>query len=311
MSDELDRFKRIDLRAYAASVGYEFDKAESWRGSAVMRLRSTDDKIVISRDADGHYIYYSFRDEKRDHGTIIDFVLNRQCDNFGEVRKILRAYSGASPLPVMPPLEKTTKDQRSVEVEFRRMPRLRFHDYLEKDRRLPIDLLTSERFAGRIKVDSHANAVFPHFNNDGICGYELRNREFKGFSPGGSKGLWCSHVRDDDERLILAEGAIDALSYAALFPDAHSRYVSIGGKTNSEQPVLIRRCIEKMPSGGTIVAAMDNDDDGWKLADMVRQVFEDVGRQDIDYVDNHPEEPGADWNDMLTRRPLHFFSYRP
>lgn len=29
MGDELDRFKRIDLRAYAASVGYEFDKAEA------------------------------------------------------------------------------------------------------------------------------------------------------------------------------------------------------------------------------------------------------------------------------------------
>jgi hypothetical protein len=29
------------------------------------------------------------------------------------------------------------------------------------------------RFAGRIKVDFRANAVFPHADQDGPCGYEI------------------------------------------------------------------------------------------------------------------------------------------
>ena len=34
---ELEDFKtRIDLRAYAAALGYELDRRESWRGSSVM-----------------------------------------------------------------------------------------------------------------------------------------------------------------------------------------------------------------------------------------------------------------------------------
>ena len=53
---ELEWFKQIDLRAYAASQGYELDRRESWSGSAVMRHAPTADKIIIKRDAsDGHY----------------------------------------------------------------------------------------------------------------------------------------------------------------------------------------------------------------------------------------------------------------
>jgi hypothetical protein len=66
---ELESFKTaIDLRAYAASQGYVLDRKESWRGSAVMR-HAGGDKVIIKRDADGHYVYFSVRDEcrSRDH----------------------------------------------------------------------------------------------------------------------------------------------------------------------------------------------------------------------------------------------------
>ena len=44
---ELEAFKRdIDVRQFAASMGYEIDQRESWRGSTVMRRGA--DKIVVS-----------------------------------------------------------------------------------------------------------------------------------------------------------------------------------------------------------------------------------------------------------------------
>src|SRR5580704_4898468 len=96
---ELDSFKRIDLRAYAASQGYALDKRESSRSSAVMR-HANGDKIVIKINAsNGRYGYFSVRDEK-DNGTIIDFLQNREKLNFGEIRKELRPWAGAAPLPV-------------------------------------------------------------------------------------------------------------------------------------------------------------------------------------------------------------------
>ena len=90
---ELESFKTsIDLRAYAASEGYTLDRKESWRGSAVMR-HANGDKVIIKRDADGHYVYFSVRDD-RDHGTVIDFAQNRLRLSLGELRKTLRPWGG-------------------------------------------------------------------------------------------------------------------------------------------------------------------------------------------------------------------------
>jgi hypothetical protein len=68
---ELENFKtRIDLRIYAAGQGYQLDRKESWRGSSVMRHPVSDDKVIIKRGMDGHYVYFSVRDD-RDNGTMI------------------------------------------------------------------------------------------------------------------------------------------------------------------------------------------------------------------------------------------------
>jgi len=76
-------------------------------------------------------------------------------------------------------------------------------------------LLTSERFLGRIKIDARGNAVFPHFDTEGLTGYELKNRNFTGFASGGVKALWVSNAKEDDNSIVFCESAIDALSHAA------------------------------------------------------------------------------------------------
>jgi hypothetical protein len=305
MDEELDRFKRdIDLRAYAAAQGYQLDRRESWRGTAVMRRGG--DKIVIKRDADGHYVYFSVRDD-RDNGTIIDFVKNRQGLTLGAVRQELRRYAGTSPppLPVFSPLTTTARDRLKVESAYRRMKDLEWHSYLEIDRCIPREVLTSERFAGRIRVDARVNAVFPHFDEEGLCGYELKNRDFTGFAAGGAKGLWESNDFEGDDRLVFAESAIDALSYAVLHSDEHTRYRSIGGKPNPHQPALIDAAIDAMPAGSTIIAAMDNDDAGRDLADVIGQAVP-AGMAFLN------ETPALkDWNDVLKSRSPSFFSSLP
>src|SRR5271170_6329234 len=112
---ELEAFKNsIDLRAYAASQGYALDSRESWRGCAVMR-HAAGDKIVIKRDSDGHYVYFSVRDDS-DHGTIIDFAGRRLGLSLGAVRKELRPWIAmpSSTLPSFPPLLKVAKDRLRI-----------------------------------------------------------------------------------------------------------------------------------------------------------------------------------------------------
>lgn len=295
---ELEDFKRIDLRQYAAAQGYALDPKEKSRRSAVM-IRDFD-KIVVKLNGNGHYIYFSVRDDN-DNGTIVDFVQRRRRMSLGEVRKELRPWVGrsAAPLPLFPPMERTSKDLYAVELAWRRMEDEPQHPYLIRERCLSPALLSSPRFAGRIRIDERGNAVFPHFNAEGLCGYELKNRGYTGFAKGGEKGLWISRTWQSDKRLILAESAIDALSHAGLFPDPSARYASVGGALNAKERELIGAAVQRMPAGAEIVSAMDNDDAGQKLTEIVRQVVAETGRTDVSFRAHFPDQDGADWNDVL------------
>jgi hypothetical protein len=309
---ELDDFKtKIDLRAYAAAEGYEIDKRDSSRGSTCMRHPGTDDKIFIGlHTKTNHYVYWSVRDEA-DNGTILDFVARRKGigltsrEDWAAVTKELREWIGAPPAAIraFAPLVPTTKDRIAVEAAYAEMPEARRHPYLEQERALPFSLLGSPRFAGRIRTEARngiqfPNAVFPHFDKHGLCGYEVKNTGFTGFAKGGTKGLWFSRTRRDDSRVVFCESAIDALSYAALFPSDTTRYASIGGKPNPEQPALVLAAIVRMPPNSEIVAAMDADEDGRKLAGVVRQACEFSGRSDLRF---EAQEPAGfkDWNEQL------------
>ena len=302
---ELEAFKRdIDVRQFAASLGYEIDPRESWRGSTVMRRGA--DKIVVKRNRNHHYVFFSVRDDT-DHGTIIDFVQRRQRLNLGAVRQVLRPWIGQPAVgqPLLTQLKPTSKDRMRVESEYRLMAMVLRHPYLEHERCLPVAVLASRRFAGRVRMDDRGNAVFPHFDGEGLCGYEIKNTGFTGFAAGGTKGLWFSHTGPDDRRLVLAESAIDALSHATLFPDAadQTRYASLGGKPNSKQPDLVKATIVKLPKGSPIVAAFDADRAGRVLVGVVRlavaAVAIETARTDLVFNVHLPVQEDEDWNQVL------------
>ena len=301
---ELDAFKReIDLRQFAVSLGYEIDRRESWRGSTVLRRGA--DKIVVKRNGNGHYVFFSVRDD-RDNGTIIDLLQKRQNLSLGAVRQILRPWIGRPAISSQfPKLEPTAgPDRMRVEGAYRRMADAQRFPYLEQERCVPAAVLLSPRFAGRMRIDSLGNTVFPHFDAAGLCGYEIKNCGFTGFAAGGQKGLWFSHTQPADRRLVLTEGAIDALSYAALFPDAEdqTRYASLGGKPNFKQPGLVQAAIVNLPARSEIVAAFDADEAGRLLVDMLCLAVAGVAereRTDLTFKAHLPAHQGDDWNQVL------------
>lgn len=299
--DELEAFKTdINLTEYAAGQGYELDRRQSSRNSVIMR-HADGDKIIIARGLDRHWIYFSVRDET-DNGSIIDFIQNRSNASLGEVRKKLRPWIGYGVSPKRPPvssyvpkLEPITKDLAKVIAAYNRMQAVISHPYLE-GRGIPAATLADPRFEGRIFTDERRNAVFPHWNRAGVCGFEIKNQGFTGFSSGGEKGLWVSRSGQPETRLVIAESAIDAMSYAAIFPDAQVRYASTGGKMNPQQPELIRAAILKLPEGGEVIAATDADEDGRKLADIIEAIAGEAGRA---FRRHEPPQEGTDWNDQI------------
>jgi hypothetical protein len=302
MDEELEGFKQRDLREYAASIGYAIDRRESSRNSTVMR-RDTD-KIIVSRKPDGHYTYWSPRDDQ-DRGTIIDFVQRRQGSSLGGVKKELRGWLRNPPPATVDfqTLPKTRRNLFTVRQRYAAMGVAVRHPYLEEERGISVGVLQDPRFAGRIRIDGYGAAVFPHYDADGnVCGYELKNRDgFTGFAPGGSKGLFLSNDTVHDNRLVITESGIDALSYAALFDGPHVRYGSIGGKPTPAQHAILGAVISRMPHGSEIVAAMDADDAGKRLADWMEEIFRASGRADLRFRRDQPAT-GKDWNDMLRAR---------
>ncbi len=324
-TDELEDFKTlINLSQYAAAQGYTLDRRGSSRNSAVM-VDTAGDKIIIAKGHDGHWVYFSVHQAADTGGSIIDFIQHRQGLNLGRVRQELRPWlkhSSPSSFPTAHPLSNHTPpllaehlppadsyaedlqplDRDLLQVRSRVEHSIAIdgeHPYLSGQRKIPPALLSGERFLGRVRSDERHNVLFPHWNTDGISGYELKNTGFTGFAPGGIKGLWGSRKKETDCRLVIAETAIDALSYAVLHGHEHSRFVSTSGQMNPDQPGLLRRAMEGMPDGSEIIAAVDHDEGGRQIAEAIQAVHDDLSMPGAEFRMHMPPNTGEDWNDAL------------
>ncbi len=306
-AEELERFKTLNFVEYAFILGYSVDSASSSRRSVTMR-HPNGDKIIIARQANNHWTYFAVHDPT-DHGTIIDFCQRRTGGNLGQVRKTLREFLGSTPLPdrraESVQLQPVRRDYVALRAKFEGMQSLAGHrSYLVDERFIPMALLTSPRFAGTVRIDDRGAAIFPHTDNVGdLTGWEIKNTGgFSGFAPGGTKSLWRSAFNIKDRRLVVAESAIDGLSYAALFPDDHARYVSIAGRMNPDQPALLTSVIQSMQPGSMVVAAVDNDDAGHEMADQFKTLVIASGRLEGAFELRGPDSAGDDWNAVLGKR---------
>jgi hypothetical protein len=172
------------------------------------------------------------------------------------------------------------------------------HPYLES-RGLTRQTLNEPRFRGTWcqAEGRHQNVLFLHRDGDGLCGFEIKNAGgFTGFSKGGDKGLWASSASPMDHRLVIAESAIDAISYHQLNPHPRTRYLSFAGGLNERQPELLERAISWMAAGSTVVAATDNDKEGHAFAERIAALCEQHPHVTFE---RHAPTLGKDWNEQL------------
>ena len=307
---ELEHFKRtINLSEFAAAHGYLLDRQHSSQNSVAMK-GNDGDKIVIARDESSqHWIYFSVSDTN-DHGTIIDFLNYRKRTSLGVIRKELRPWLGtistSSQLlrPQATRFQKNVtpiqRDRAAVLAQFAAAtPLTGNHNYLEQARDIPESTLNSARFTGRIYTDKYNNAIFPHHDRQGVCGFEIRNYQFKGFAKGGEKGLWYSNAKPDDTALVITESAIDGLSYHALHLPDKTRYFSIAGEMNPMQRNLLASAMQKLPRDGSVIIATDHDSGGQHLTQRINDIAATTGRDDLNIIEHRPPKEGQDWNAVL------------
>lgn len=292
--EELERFKTaLNLAEVAASYGYAVDRKESSRSSIIMR-HPDNDKIVVSTRENGHGTFFSVRTDAR--GSVVDFVMYRDRCNLGYARKTLRAYSPSSfPIAQYQPIPKPKPiphDRAALVAQWHR-----FRPYqgsILEARGLTV--ATVSIAAPRLRTDERGNVLFRHDDRDGLTGWELKNRGFTGFAAGGRKALFGLRVGGggapgmEPPRVVIAESAIDVLSYHQLNP-APALLLSFGGGLSPEQDDLLRDVLTRYPAAA-IVAATDNDDQGDTYAAFLTSIRPDAVRA---------RPPiGKDWNDTLT-----------
>jgi hypothetical protein len=177
---------------------------------------------------------------------------------------------------------------------------LRHYHYL-RSRGITGVLLASERFMGRIFKDRYHNAVFPHFNADGVCGLELKSADKNFFAKGSEKTFWRSNMTHTDTTLVIGEAVIDALSYALLFPHDKTAYAATGGGMSTQQGELLKTMLATMANIETIILVTDNDEGGDSLADKLKKVIDES--EFAGEIKRHsPDTRGDDWNNVLTSK---------
>lgn len=299
--DELQRFKTdIDLISYCAGCGFEIDQTESSRTSTIMRRGG--EKIGVAIDTDGHWVYSDLRNDGKG-GSIIDFVQHTKKLNLGQVRKELRSAAGIIneiPIAQRPKRpERSTASRQAVQHAYLKTQVTNgWHAYLQNVRGIDSQILNDPRFNGMVKIDARGNAIFPHYDEKGLSGYEIRGRDFKGFSKHGEKSIWCSANVRTAKEVIFVEGAINALSHAQLNPNLNAAYISIGGQMSPHQKELVAYAMARVHErGAAIVLATDADEAGEKHAQALRELAPAGASlyRDVPAV-------GLDWNEQLVQQ---------
>lgn len=292
---DIERIKtEINLVEVASLYGYGLNKKKSTANS--VSLNSERDSIIVKKDGDNHWVYFNVHIGE-DKGSVIDFILYRNPGlSFPlALRKIQNDYLGVT---LDSPIERraanlnpVVKDRVGVCSLIKQMSAAKNNKYLAS-RAIEDSTIQNARFKGVVLQDSFLNAVFPHIDETGICGAEMRNFKFRGFPRGGIKSLWQSNCFRKDDRLFVVEGAIDALSHFVLLKNETTRYISIGGQPSPDAWVFLGNIVSKFyENGGRIISGFDNDEGGDKIHDRMTT--------DINVPIYRDIPTSKDWNKVL------------
>jgi hypothetical protein len=297
--DELDTFKRINLLEYAIERGFRRLPRESSRSCHVLADDASRRKFLVTREPDGQWLYFNLRDPA-ERGSIIEFVQSltryEKIDRVAvDLRQWLEIPQDVPRLPAGPP---SLRDHRAVVEAFARARAVRNSTSLNA-RGIRPETIRSRRFRGTWRVESRGKVLFPHRDDEGLCGFEAEGQVAAGFSSSGSKTVWESARRSSDNILLITKSAIDALSYAQLHQTEHVWYWSTAGTVGAEQAAVLDRRLGDLPVSTEIVAAVDADLGGRTLAAALSVL---AGKRGLSFaVTTPPPALGRTWNDALCR----------
>lgn len=288
---------RVDCRVILERAGWRLDKKGSTRRAAKYR-RGAGEIIIVTHDGKGWFD--PMADASR--GDVIALAQKILGGNLGQARKALRPLAGIAPLlmPVSSHATALTREEVAATWAGRSPPKpgSAAWKYLTESRRLPPSVVMFATQCGLLREGVTGTAWFLHRLDGKPSGWEMRGPRYKGFVAGGLKTAFVLAVHDAPPRIVVCEGAIDALSLAALEGvAADTAYVSTAGGWGEKGTVVLD---ELLVTANQVVAATDQDQGGELLAARIEQL---ASRRGVPYTRLRPT--AKDWNEaVLTKQSL-------
>lgn len=310
MGYDFEKIKTIDLWEIIQSEGGVERVKEACNindgkhGRGYLRVFDTSfGKLAVTRFDNGRYLFK--RQGEDDGGSIIDYYMLTRNLPLRDAIQYTAALIGDSkplapkpsvvPKPVIKPRDSNDEDLSFIQTFIKEYAFPISQSAYLSDRGLSDKTIAHERFEGRIyQSKNKSNIIFPHYGKEGITGYEISNYNYKAFSSRGMKRLWCSRTKDDDEALVIAESAIDALSFFQMHGALKARYVSTAGRPSDTQLDLIKSAADKInEKGGRVICAFDNDAGGFAIFNMIKAFVGPYVEREFPWI------KGKDWNDII------------
>jgi hypothetical protein len=280
---------------------WRLDRAESSRRSLKYR-RGEGEIVIVNHDGRGWWDPLS-----EAKGDI--FSLVRHLDpglNFADARRMLRGFVGIA--PAFPEALRARRSRASpvpVTVRWERRRRLTRGSpawrYLAEQRGLPETVLLAARTADAIRQGPRGSAWFAYRDDAGLLtGIEMRGADYRNFSEGGEKTLFrLPGGAGPLPRLAVCEGAIDALSLAAVERVRRDTlYAATAGGMGPATIDALHQLLQVLARdpAGVLIAATDADTAGRRHAARLQEMTTDAA---VCFDAILPPDGLNDWNDTL------------
>jgi hypothetical protein len=263
--------------------------------------RGKGEILIVNNGGKGWWDPHSER--KGDVFTLVQFL--DPSLNFGEVRKVLRPLAGLSPVAPAKDEHEPKNVDKSIGERWTDRPRIETSSlawrYLSESRGLPVFVLCAARAADVLRDGAYGSPWFAHHDGDRhVTHVEIRGPNYKGSLRGGAKTLFrLPGSKNPLSRLVVTEGAIDALSIAALESiRADTLYAATGGGMSPRTLTNIADLLTRLAAipDGLICSAADANAAGERYAARHQQLATNAG---VAFQRLSPPVPGGDWNDAL------------
>jgi hypothetical protein len=155
--------------------------------------------------------------------------------------------------------------------------------------------------ADAIREGPRGSAWFAHRDDEGlITGIEMRGPDYRSFSAGGRKTLFCLAGGPGRlPRIAVCEAAIDALSLATIESQRDDTlYMATSGGMGPSTIAALQHLLQDLSRDptGILIAATDADTAGRRFATRLGELAIEAG---VRFDTILPPDGLKDWNDVL------------